>query len=366
MHFTADSHITTQGQTMTTPTRSNWMLYGAYGSTGRLILDEAMRRGHRPVLAGRDGAQLAALSRETGLSTMQLSLDDGVALRTALSSVSAVLLAAGPFQLTGPKVRAACLDSGCSYLDVNGEIEDYSAALACDDQARAAGIGIIAGVGYGVVFAECLAGQVVARLPDATWLRLSLATELGGRSRGAQLSAAATIAAGGREIRRGSLRKRALAFSSWRAPGTVAAGTNFAAAPLAELLAVQRSTGVPNVVAGVPMSHATALLMRIAGPLLGKLLKWQATRAAPAAVASKSIPTAEVLPSRIWAEAGNAKGERVAAMLETGEGYHAAAVAAVRAVELQLKEPRAGALTPVQAFGTNFALLVPGTRMQAL
>ena len=29
------------------------MLYGAYGKTGRLILDEALRRGHRPLLAGR-------------------------------------------------------------------------------------------------------------------------------------------------------------------------------------------------------------------------------------------------------------------------------------------------------------------------
>jgi len=34
--------------------RSDWMLYGAYGRTGRQILDEALRRGHRPLLAGRD------------------------------------------------------------------------------------------------------------------------------------------------------------------------------------------------------------------------------------------------------------------------------------------------------------------------
>jgi len=49
-----------------------------------------------------------------------------------------------------------------------------------------------------------------------------------------------------------------------------------------------------------------------------------------------------------------------------GEGYRAAAAAAVRAVELQLHEPRVGALTPVQAFGAEFALLVPGTRIQEL
>jgi short subunit dehydrogenase-like uncharacterized protein len=72
------------------------------------------------------------------------------------------------------------------------------------------------------------------------------------------------------------------------------------------------------------------------------------------------------LRSRVWAEAGNATGARVAARLETGEGYGAAAVAAVRALELQLNEPRAGVLTPVQAFGAGFALLVPGTRIEEL
>jgi putative NADH-flavin reductase len=75
-------------RTMTTSMRSDWMLYGAYGSTGRLILDEAVRRGHRPLLAGRDAAQLAALGQTTGLTTLRLSLDDDVALREALSRVS--------------------------------------------------------------------------------------------------------------------------------------------------------------------------------------------------------------------------------------------------------------------------------------
>ena len=53
-------------------------------------------------------------------------------------------------------------------------------------------------------------------------------------------------------------------------------------------------------------------------------------------------------------------------MLETGEGYRAAAAATVRAVESLLDTPRIGALTPVQAFGADFALGVPGTRIQEL
>jgi len=340
------------------------MLYGAYGNTGRLILDEALGRGHRPVLAGRDSVQLAALEQATGLSTLHLPLDDGAALRSALSRVRCVLLAAGPYRLTGPPMRAACLETGCSYLDLNGELEDFSAALACDPQARTASIAVIAGVGYGVVFAECLAAQLARRLPDATWLRLSLATETRARSRGAQLSAAAATVAGGREISQGALRTRPLAFSTWRAPGADGAKVRCAAAPLAELVAVHRSTGIPNIVVGIPLSLATAALMRVAGPLLGKALTRQAARASHRVEPNLSVAAMAALRSRVWAEAENATGARVAARLETGEGYGAAAVAAVRALELQLNEPRVGALTPVQAFGAGFAFLVPGTRIE--
>jgi saccharopine dehydrogenase (NAD+, L-lysine-forming) len=143
--------------------RSNWILYGAYGTTGRLILDESLRRGHRPLLAGRDPARLRALGEATGLNTVPLPLENAAALRAALSGVRCVLLAAGPYQLTGPLMRAACVETGCSYLDINAELEDFSQALACDEAARTAGIGVIPGVGYGVVFAECVAAQV-ARL----------------------------------------------------------------------------------------------------------------------------------------------------------------------------------------------------------
>src|SRR5262245_8951509 len=102
--------------------RTNWMLYGAYGRMGRLIIDEALRRGHRPILAGRDASQLLVVARETGVITQHLSLEDDRAIRAALADVRCVLLAAGPYTQTGPAMRAACLDAGCSYLDINGEI----------------------------------------------------------------------------------------------------------------------------------------------------------------------------------------------------------------------------------------------------
>ena len=35
----------------------SWMIYGAYGYTGRLAVELALARGHRPTLAGRDVRQ---------------------------------------------------------------------------------------------------------------------------------------------------------------------------------------------------------------------------------------------------------------------------------------------------------------------
>lgn len=347
-------------------TRGTWMLYGAYGRTGGLIVDEALRRGHRPILAGRNPAKLDALRRTTGLETATVPLEDGAALRAALDGVRLVVLAAGPYEMTGPAMRAACLDAGSSYLDINGDVHDFRRALAADERARAAGVAVIPGAGYGVVFGECLAAHVVRRMPGATSLRLSLATETDGRSRGATLSIATALTGGGFEIRDGELRGRPVAFSTWQVRDPDRAVTTFAAVPRAELVAVHRSTGVPNIVTGIPMSRVAAASVRLAGTWIGRVMARTATHRSDDTGSMPPETAIASLRSRIWAEAGNDEGQTATAILETGEGYRAAAAAAVRAVESLLDTPRVGALTPVQAFGADFALDVPGTRIQEL
>jgi short subunit dehydrogenase-like uncharacterized protein len=203
-------------------------------------------------------------------------------------------------------------------------------------------------------------------MPGATWLRLSLATRNSGQSRGAALSQAAIIAGGGRDVHQGALRKRAFAFSTWREPGADAHGLRFAAAPLAELVAAHRSTGIPDIVAGIPLAPVAAAAMRIGGPLIGRLLSRLAGRASTGSERASLESEVSALRSRVWAEARDAAGTYAAAMLETGEGYHAAAAVAVRAVEQHLHRHRPGAFTPAQAFGPDFVSLVPGTRIAEL
>ena len=43
-----------------------WLIYGANGYTGALLAREAVARGHRPILAGRNAERLSALARELG------------------------------------------------------------------------------------------------------------------------------------------------------------------------------------------------------------------------------------------------------------------------------------------------------------
>jgi short subunit dehydrogenase-like uncharacterized protein len=339
------------------------MLYGPYGTTGRLILDEALRRGHRPLLAGRDEARLSALAGATGLQALPLRVDSPQPDGAALKGVAAVLNAAGPFFQTGAPLRKLCLEAGVSYVDVSGEIEDFVAAMGCDAEARARRVAIIPGAGFGVVFGEALAAHVARRLPDATWLKLSIAAVNALTSRGATRSTGAVLAGGGYAVSDGRLVRRPMAFTTWRlAPqNDGSAARRFAAAPRAELVAAHRLTGIKEIVAGVPLSLTGAIVMRIAGRFVGALLSRSNAGGKPVTDAARAD-----LRSYIWAEAGNRAGKRVLSVLETGEGYQLAAAAAVSAVEKLLAERPVGSLSPAQAFGIDFALSLPGTRIKDL
>lgn len=59
---------------------SRWVLYGAYGFTGRMILDNALALGLRPVIAGRSHEKVAALAQRHGLQQCEASVDNAGAL----------------------------------------------------------------------------------------------------------------------------------------------------------------------------------------------------------------------------------------------------------------------------------------------
>ena len=199
--------------------RKGFMLYGATGYTGRLIARAAKTAGMAPMLAGRNPDRLARVARELGLPSRTISLSDASALRQALSEVTVVLLAAGPFSRTSAPVLDACLATGTHYLDITGEIDVFEAAAARDAAARAAGVMVLPGVGFDVVPSDCLAAHLHERLPDATELSLAI-DAMSTMSRGTQKTALEGVSGGVQQVRRGG-RITTLAVP-WRGTSTSA------------------------------------------------------------------------------------------------------------------------------------------------
>jgi short subunit dehydrogenase-like uncharacterized protein len=349
---------------MTNRNQHQWLIYGAYGHTGRLVAEEALRRGHRPVLVGRSGPKLQAMADRMGLEFSPLSLDHPGALTAALRSTHLIFNAAGPFTETGPKIIEACLETGTPYADISGEFHHLRAVEALDARARTAHIPILTGAGFGVTFGDCLARHVVDRLPDATHLRVSVAASNALTTSAVRRTILEVLAKGGYAVEGGQWKHRPLAHQHWM----VADGDSplsFAAAPMGELAAARRSTNVANIVVGRPMPAKSAKRLRLMSPLIqGALGVGPLRRALGRDKGSSSAPVPAPAPeggwrSRIWAEAWNAGGNRVMARLETGEGYAATASAAITNVEALFSRPLVGVLTPAQAFGAAHLLTIP-------
>ncbi len=100
------------------------LVYGASGHTGRFVVDELLRRGLTPVLAGRSAERLTAVaSRLAALDHVVVGLDDPDLLRRAVAGAGAgaVINCAGPFLDTAVPLARAAVAAGAHYLDVAAE-----------------------------------------------------------------------------------------------------------------------------------------------------------------------------------------------------------------------------------------------------
>ena len=127
------------------------LIYGSTGYTGRLIVDEAVRRGMRPVLAARSADAVRAQAEPLGLAWRAAPLDDAAALDRALDGAAAVLHCAGPFSRTWRAMSDACLRRRAHYLDITGEIDVFELAHSVDEKAHRAKVVLCPGVGFDVV-----------------------------------------------------------------------------------------------------------------------------------------------------------------------------------------------------------------------
>jgi short subunit dehydrogenase-like uncharacterized protein len=340
-----------------------WMIYGANGYTGELIAREAVRRGHRPILAGRNAARIAPLARELGLETRVFALSQPSRTAEWLTGLDAVLHCAGPFlQTSGPMV-GACLEAGVHYLDITGELGVFEWIFSMSDEAVARGVTLLPGVGFDVVPTDCLAAQLSERLPSADHLILAFYSKGAELSRGTVKTMLEGIGDGGAIRRDGKIVRVPMVYDVREIPFSIGPRKAMTI-PWGDVSTAFHTTGIPNIQvysASSPKAIARARWIARFGPLLSfgpvkRLLQKAAERRSGPDEAKRTAGR-----TYLWGEVSDAAGSRVSMTMTTPEGYAFTTLSAVTAVErLMAGNPKPGAFTPAKFFGSRYVESIPG------
>jgi saccharopine dehydrogenase (NAD+, L-lysine-forming) len=344
-----------------------YMIYGATGYTGRLCIEEAKRRGHAPVIAGRHPQKMLALAEATGCEARVFDLDKPELIAPKLAGVAAVLHCAGPFSRTSAPMLAACLQARVHYLDITGEIDVFEQVFKQTERAREAGIAAIPGVGFDVVPSDCLAAMLKERLPDATRLQLAIDARRGGVSPGTAKTALEGLGSGARVREGGRIVTRAAKGKTMTVPFPSGPATALCV-PWGDVATAYHSTGIPDIEVYMALPKASQKLMGL-GRGVGLALKLPPLRRFVERRIERHVhgPSDEKRrrgATELWGRVVNADGKSVELALVGPEGYTLTAEAATLAVERVLAgKVASGASTPSKAFGAEFALSLHGVRL---
>ena len=237
------------------------MIYGAGGFSGRLIAEEAVRRGYRPVLAGRRTVTVAPLAEKLGCQSRIFPADQPEKIIPHLEGIHVLLNCAGPFSQTALAMVAACLVRKIHYLDITGEHVVIRQLNRLDAKAKEVGLIILPAVGFGVVPSDCLAAKLASRHPEADSLRLAFSGERA-ISRGTAKSMWEGALRGGFVRSNGELVRIPLGGLIWNVP--FPSGPKLAiCVPWADVETAYHSTKIPNIMTFVAFPQKLVRLLRL-------------------------------------------------------------------------------------------------------
>jgi short subunit dehydrogenase-like uncharacterized protein len=302
---------------------SDVLLLGAAGNSGRLIAAELAARGLSVRLAGRRRGPLEELARTlaadgatTDVRTVNVS--DAASLSEAIIGVGVVLSTIGPFTRRAGPVIDACLAAKLPYVDIANEWPAVRALLDRDEQARAHGVALVTGAGFGPAATETLVLRLVEQIGGVPNLvRVAAAAGVTQQSDGVRQTIQESLAHGIAVIyRHNQVIQQAFGMDAT----TLTFGgaqRQMLPGPIGDLETARLASDAANVVAYL---------------------------ANPAARSSGS-------DSYTWAEVNGPDGRTLTAELHTGEGVRATAAIAAETTHRVLAGVEPGAWTIGQLFG---------------
>ena len=392
---------------------STFLIYGCNGYTGKLITEMAVKRGLKPILAGRSKDKVEELAKQYSLDHLVFDLEDEEKIEKALNGrVKAVLHCAGPFSRTAKKMVKACLKTSCHYVDITGEMIIFEALQSYDEAAKEKGIMILPGAGYDVVPSDCLALYLKNKMPSAKHLELAIMTRGGGISHGTAKSIIENISKKSAIRLDGKILKVPHAYASRHdisfpfrnvmsksqkrhdiSSDDISKNYTGVTVPLGDLFSAYISTGIPNITTYFIVKPAMIKWMKLinyfgwlfANPLIHNFVKNRITKNQPG-------PTEEqrnTAQSYVWGEvstvdsrqltvdpstvvppygAGNKeKSEPVRAVLKLPDAYTLTALTSLKIIEKILSGNfKPGYQTPATAYGEELIMEIEGVERMDL
>jgi short subunit dehydrogenase-like uncharacterized protein len=350
-----------------------WIL-GGTGRSGRAIAAELLSRGVSPVLVGRDAARLKdAAARAGGGRTVTAGSVESIGAAIRRERPAVVINTIGPFTTTAVPVVRACLP-GSDYIDLANDVAAVLAVLGLNGVAADAGRTVVTGGGFGVTASESVVVKLCQGRPAPARVRVDMIPSLeieegiiGEALAGTILDGLPGTEGGGRYQGRCYAGGRLVAA---RVGGDVAhltlpdgARVTTASIPLGELVAAQRASGAPSVVAAsseAPSSPAVRAVLPLATALLnaGPVRNFAKGRLARVKLKARERPRPYSWGhARVeWADGTTEEG-----WLRVGDAQvFTGAVPAEVARRLLAGEGRPGAFTPAALFGPSLALACGG------
>lgn len=344
----------------------DFILYGAYGYTGKLITRFANEYGLKPILAGRNEAKLQSLSHESGYPYEVVDLNNHNKLETLLEKAPVVLHAAGPFIKTAKPMIEACLSTGTHYLDITGEIQVFAMAHRYDAAAEHANIMLMPGVGFDVVPTDCMAAYLKKQLPDATHLKLAFAWKGGGISHGTAKTMLMGMGYPGAIRQEGEIIPVKAAYKTAKFPFTSDKSMQAVTIPWGDVFTAYYTTDIPNIETyfAAPIQQQKFMAWsNYLGPILRlSFVKNYFKKKIEARPAGPNDERRAKARAYVYGEVMNAIGEKKAARLESLEGYTLTAHTALMITKRVLNGNwKSGYQTPAKRYGADLIMEIPST-----
>lgn len=344
-----------------------WMIFGANGYAGELITREAVKSGHRPIIAGRNKQAIYALAKELDLEYRVFNLSENMAEQ--FSGVDLVLNCAGPFSQTVEPILDACLEAKCHYLDISGELSVFDYCFNKNKSAQEQGCIVCPGVAFDIVPTEAVAVKLKQLLPDADTIKLGFDGKMA-LSKGSSITLLEGVGNPKLSVYmvrdKGELsvlskpRIERIAFSAGKPLKKAMAIT------WADLNGAFYSTQVPNISVFIPATLVNRLsfaYMAWLKPVFS--LKFIQKFFANIIRIFVKGPSEKELNSgsmAVFGEASNARGDIKRVYINVAHGYKFTYLAAVSSVEFCLRQnDKSGYFTPSMLMGVDFVERLEGS-----